>query len=167
MSDLIPCKKTLAITSHRILASDLNEHQTVYGGRLLEMLDGTASISATRLARCQTVTASLDQTNFITPFELDDSFCIETYVSGVGNRSIEVFAKIIGEHLSTGKRFLGLTAFLTFVAFTSEKLPQIMPLSAEEKYVCASYHERQLLRKQNFKKQQCFNEQLNLKYPFD
>ena len=111
----LTCRQTLAITSHRVLASDLNEHETVYGGRLLEMLDGTASISAIRLARASNVTASVDELNFLAPFILNDSLCIESYVSGVGSRSIEVFAKIIGEHLTTGERFLGLTAFLTFV----------------------------------------------------
>ncbi|WP_420806225.1 hotdog domain-containing protein, partial [Liquorilactobacillus vini] len=55
---------------------DLNEHNTVYGGKLLEVLDGTASISATKFAQQQLVTASVDQFNFIAPFKLKDSFRI-------------------------------------------------------------------------------------------
>ena len=52
---------------------------------------------------------------------MQDSLCIESYVAGVVTlRSIEIFTKIIGEHLKTGERFLGLTAFLTFV--TMEKV---------------------------------------------
>ena len=46
------CKETLAITNHRVISEDINEHETVYGGRILEILDGTASTSAARLARC-------------------------------------------------------------------------------------------------------------------
>ena len=130
----LTCRQTLAITSHRVLASDLNEHETVYGGRLLEMLDGTASISAIRLARASNVTASVDELNFLAPFILNDSLCIESYVSGVGSRSIEVFAKIIGEHLTTGERFLGLTTFLTFVVPDKQIiLPQVTPITEEEK----------------------------------
>lgn len=167
MSNIMTCRQTLAVTSHRILASDLNEHETVYGGRLLEMLDGTASISASRLARSQVVTASMDQTNFIAPFELNDSFCIETYVSGIGKRSIEVFAKIIGEHLKSGERFIGLTAFLTFVAEKEITFTTLEAQSAEEKFVCQGYQQRQQIRMQNLHQQQQFNRQLSLKHPWD
>ena len=144
MSEPMTCRQTLAVTSHRVLAGDLNEHETVYGGRLLEMLDGTASISAARLAKSVSVTASMDQTNFIAPFGLQDSFCIETYVSGCGKRSIEVFAKIIGEHLQTGERYIGLTSFLTFVVTDkSVSLRKIIPETAEEKIINAGYEKRQ------------------------
>src|SRR5699024_8474890 len=139
----LTCRQTLAITSHRVLASDLNEHETVYGGRLLEMLDGTASISAIRLARASNVTASVDELNY--------SLCIESYVSGVGSRSIEVFAKIIGEHLTTGERFLGLTAFLTFVVPDKQIiLPQVTPITEEEKIICAGYKDRKLEKTKKF-----------------
>ena len=72
MSETISCRQTLAVTSHRVLASDLNEHETVYGGALLALLDGTASISASRFARSQCVTAALDQVNFNEPLVLKD-----------------------------------------------------------------------------------------------
>lgn len=168
MIESVTCRQTLSISNHRVFASDLNEHETVYGGRLLELLDGAASIAASRLARVETVTASIDQLNFIAPFKLQDSLCIESYVVGVGHRSIEVFTKIIGEHLQTGERFLGLTAFLTFV--TTEKtpnLPAITPVTAEEHFICAGYSQRKAQRLANFKNQQAFNQQINLNYPWD
>ena len=156
----LTCRQTLAITSHRVLASDLNEHETVYGGRLLEMLDGTASISAIRLARASNVTASVDELNF--------SLCIESYVSGVGSRSIEVFAKIIGEHLTTGERFLGLTAFLTFVVPDKQIiLPQITPITEEEKIICAGYKDRKLEKSKKFARQKELNQHISLHLPWD
>lgn len=168
MSKSLACRQTLALTSHRVLAGDLNEHETVYGGRLLEMLDGTASISAARLAKSVNVTASMDQTNFIAPFGLQDSFCIETYVSGCGKRSIEVFAKIIGEHLQTGERYIGLTSFLTFVVTDkSVSLEKIIPETAEEKMINAGYEKRQENRMTNLRSQKEFNNSLSLKYPWD
>lgn len=164
----LTCRQTLAITSHRVLASDLNEHETVYGGRLLEMLDGTASISAIRLARASNVTASVDGLNFLAPFILNDSLCIESYVSGVGSRSIEVFAKIIGEHLTTGERFLGLTAFLTFVVPDKQIiLPQITPITEEEKIICAGYKDRKLEKSKKFARQKELNRHISLHLPWD
>ncbi|KRM26769.1 acyl-CoA thioester hydrolase [Ligilactobacillus acidipiscis DSM 15836] len=151
-----------------MLTGDLNEHETVYGGRLLEMLDGTASISASRLAKSVSVTASMDQTNFIAPFGLQDSFCIETYVSGCGKRSIEVFAKIIGEHLQTGERYIGLTSFLTFVVTDkSVSLRKIIPETAEEKMINAGYEKRQENRISSLRTQKEFNSSLSSDYPWD
>ncbi|WP_270334432.1 acyl-CoA thioesterase [Ligilactobacillus acidipiscis] len=168
MSEPMTCRQTLAVTSHRVLAGDLNEHETVYGGRLLEMLDGTASISAARLAKSVSVTASMDQTNFIAPFGLQDSFCIETYVSGCGKRSIEVFAKIIGEHLQTGERYIGLTSFLTFVVTDkSVSLRKIIPETAEEKMINAGYEKRQENRISSLRTQKEFNSSLSSDYPWD
>lgn len=168
MSEPMTCRQTLAVTSHRVLAGDLNEHETVYGGRLLEMLDGTASISAARLAKSVSVTASMDQTNFIAPFGLQDSFCIETYVSGCGKRSIEVFAKIIGEHLQTGERYIGLTSFLTFVVTDkSVSLRKIIPETAEEKIINAGYEKRQENRISSLRTQKEFNSSLSSDYPWD
>lgn len=168
MNETVTCRETLAVTVHRVLESDLNEHHTVYGGRLLEMIDGTASIASARLAREGTVTASVDNLNFIKPFVIQDSFCIEAYVSGVGSRSIEVFVKVIGEHLNTGERFLGLTAFLTFVVPNKTKdLRPIVPVTPEEKLVCDGYPERVAKRKANFKAQKEFNENLTLTFPWD
>ncbi|MFT8669577.1 MAG: hotdog domain-containing protein [Liquorilactobacillus hordei] len=139
----IYCSQTITITEHRILANDLNEHQTVFGGRLLELLDGTASISAARTAHNSTVTAAVNQFDFIAPLKLDDSLTIKSYVSGIGNSSIEVFAKIIGEHLNSGKRFIAATSFLTFV-LTDKKieLPTLVPQSPEEITICNSYSQR-------------------------
>ena len=37
MSNLITCRQTLSISNHRVFVNDLNEHETVYGGRLLEL----------------------------------------------------------------------------------------------------------------------------------
>lgn len=168
MSEPMTCRQTLAVTSHRVLTGDLNEHETVYGGRLLEMLDGTASISASRLAKSVSVTASMDQTNFIAPFGLQDSFCIETYVSGCGTRSIEVFTKIIGEHLQTGERYIGLTSFLTFVVTDkSFSLRKIIPETAEEKMINAGYEKRQENRISSLRTQKEFNNSLSLNYPWD
>lgn len=161
------CKETLAITNHRVIAEDINEHETVYGGRILEILDGTASTSAARLARTQTVTAAIDDVNFIAPFALHDSFCVESYVTGVGTHSIEVFAKVVGEHLLTGERFLGMTAFFTFVILDKSVEPEpIIPESHEEKMLCKGYEQRRKRKKAALNDRLSFNHQLSIDLPY-
>ena len=167
MSETISCRQTLAVTSHRVLASDLNEHETVYGGALLALLDGTASISASRFARSQCVTAALDQVNFIEPFVLNDSLCIESYVTGHGKRSLEVFVKVIGEHLDTGERFLGMTAFLTFVVLDKKvTLPELSAETPEEQSLCAGFQKRKACRRQKIAEQRKLQASLSLDFPW-
>src|SRR5699024_757664 len=163
----LKCSDTLSISNHRVFSSDLNEHNTVFGGKTLMTIDDNSSIAASRIARIETVTASIDQVNFILPFGLQDSMCTESYVSGVGSRSIEVFTKIIGEHLKTGKRFLGLTCFSTFVVTDkSIVLPSIVPDSDEAEYVCSSYQKRQSERLEKLLEQEKFNQNISLKFPW-
>lgn len=163
----IDCSRTLSISNHRVFSSDLNEHNTVFGGKILATIDDNSSIPASRVARIETVTASIDQVNFILPFKLQDSMCTESYVSGVGSRSIEVFTKIIGEHLKTGERFLGLTCFSTFVVIDKNiELPSIHPDNPEAEYVCQGYKERQDERMKKLLTQEKFNENISLDFPW-
>lgn len=165
--ETIKCSQTLSISNHRVFVTDLNEHQTVFGGKTLMTIDDNSSIAASRVARIETVTASVDQVNFILPFKLQDSMCTESYVSGAGTRSIEVFTKIIGEHLKTGERFLGLTCFSTFVVPDSNiVLPSIVPDSDEAEYVCAGYKERQGNRLEKLMAQEKFNKNISLDFPW-
>jgi len=166
--EILKSSDTLSISNHRVFSSDLNEHNTVFGGKTLMTIDDNSSISASRVARIETVTASIDQVNFILPFGLQDSMCTESYVSGVGTRSIEVFTKIIGEHLKTGERFLGLTCFSTFVVTDSNiVLPTLEPDNDEAKFVSSEYKDRQAERLTKLMKQEKFNQNISLKFPWN
>ena len=126
----------------------------------MSWIDNTASISAARHSRGITVTASIDSLDFLHPLPSNHSVCIESYVSGVGKSSMEVFCKIMGEDLMTGERYLAATSFSTFVSMKSELnptvvVPLIEPTTKEEKLVCSGYekrHEKRLLNRE-------FNEQ--------
>lgn len=47
----ITCNQTRVVTTHRVMSADLNEHETMFGGKLLAMVDAEASLAAVRLAR--------------------------------------------------------------------------------------------------------------------
>lgn len=161
--------ETRTIQTHLILPGDTNRHNTLYGGNLMRMIDNVAAISFTRFTRTLGVTASMDVLNFIKPLPISHSVCIETMVSGVGNKSAEVFVKVIGEDLKTGERYLAATAFLTFVVVEDlpESLPQIVAVTEEEKYVAAGYEERKRKRKEDRKHDAEFQENLSIDLPWE
>ena len=140
---MLTCSQTRAVQSHIIMPAHLNGHHFLYGGQMMMWLDETAGISAMRLTRQPTVTATIDQFNFVAPMKENDSICIETFVSGVGKKSLEVFCKVIGEELYSGKRYLAATGFMTWaVPNLVTPLPSLHPETAEEKLICAGYHAR-------------------------
>lgn len=147
------CSVSKVIQTHRIFPFDLNPFGFLFGGKLMTLIDDAASISVSRHCRRGAVTASLDQLNFLKPLHSNDSVCVESYVSGAHNRSMEVFVKVIGENLSTGERYLAATCFTTFVAVPSHMneeteftVPQVVPVTDEEKMVCQGYEERRSSR---------------------
>jgi len=140
------------------MPSHTNSFGNLFGGQLLYFLDNSASISQTRLSNTLSMTASLDNMNFLKPLPEGNSVCIESYVTGTGDTSVEVFAKIVGEDLMTGERYIAATSFLTFVALPENKddfvMPKIVPESEEEKFLCAGYEERKAERIKQRKRDQ-------------
>ena len=122
-------------TSH-VFPESTNNHKTLFGGQLMRDIDDIASIAAMRHCRSEVVTASTDSVDFLYPITPDDSVCLEAYVTFTGKSSMEVFVKVIAEHLLSGERKIGATAFLTFVSLDQNKkplsVPKVIPETEEE-----------------------------------
>jgi len=135
--------ETIATSTFRIFPNQLNNHGTVFGGQMMAWLDDVTSVSAQRFARAEIVTGSFDHIRFEQPAKIGDALEIQAYVSGVGTRSLEVFAKLIGEHLMSGERFLVGTAFATYVVTNPHYVaPSLDYDFAEAKQIHAGYAQR-------------------------
>lgn len=165
----VTCNDTLSVSIHRVFNADLNEHGTVFGGRLLELVDGEASVAAMRVTRSTVVTAAMDHVQFLKPFKLQDSMCMEAYVTGLGHRSLEVFVKVIGEHLRTGERFLGFTCLMTYVIQDPDKrvlYDEIEPCNDEQRAIIAGYERRRKHRAENRQYQKEMLKAVTIKKPW-
>lgn len=132
-------------STYSIMPTDLNTKGTLYGARLLEFADNLAGSVAIRHVRGPVTTASVDSYDFIKPFKVGHFLFIETFVSGVGNQSVEICVKFIGEDHLTGERFLGGLAFLTFRAKGLKKdelVPGIIGETKEEIKIIEDYSAR-------------------------
>ncbi|NUU59313.1 acyl-CoA thioesterase [Paenibacillus agri] len=145
------CRESRVFKTGRVFPNDVNNHKTLFGGKLMSGIDEVASISAMRHCRINVVTASTDSVDFLRPIEPSDSVCFESFVSWTGRTSIEVFVKIIAENLYTGERAVAATSFLTFVAIGEDgkpaAVPSVIPETDEEKLISESAEERAELRK--------------------
>jgi acyl-CoA hydrolase len=145
------CNQSRVVRTSRIFPNDVNNHNTLFGGKLMSDMDMLASISATRHSRKECVTASTDSVDFLSPITPQDSVCYESFVTWTGNTSLEVFVKIIAENLMSGERKIAATAFFTFVALDGNgkpaKVPGIIPETEEEKKLFETGKERAEKRK--------------------
>lgn len=145
------CRESRVFKTGRVFPNDVNNHKTLFGGKLMSTIDEVASISAMRHCRANVVTASTDSVDFLLPIRPTDSVCFESFVSWTGRTSIEVFVKVISENLYTGERAVAATSFLTFVAVAEDGtpllVPTIVPETDEEKLISESANERSELRK--------------------
>jgi acyl-CoA hydrolase len=147
------CRESLCVKISRVFPPDLNNHKTLFGGKLMAYIDDIASISAYRHARAEVVTASTDSVDFLCPIRQSDSVSLTSYVTWTGNSSMEVFVKVISEKLKTGERRIAATAFLTFVAIDDDgnpiPVPKVIPESVEEKKLFDTARSRAEIRKQH------------------
>lgn len=144
-------KESRVIRTSRVFPNDVNNHNTLFGGKLMSDIDMVASIAAARHSRCGCVTASTDSVDFLSPISVTDSVCFEAYVSWTGKSSVEVFVKVVAEDLMSGNRRMAATAFLTFVALNENgkvtSVLQIIPETDEEKKLFETGEERAKARK--------------------
>lgn len=165
------CRESRSVHTARVFPNDFNDHNTLFGGKLMSDVDMIASIAATRHSRAEAVTASTDSVDFLHPINPSDSVCYEAFVSYTGTTSMEVFVKIIKENLRTGERVLAATAFLTFVALDDNKkpitVPKVIPETEEEKKLFETGPERAKRRKERREQSKKIASFFTTKKPWD
>lgn len=146
------CKQTKAISERLVFDGDLNDKGTLFGGKILSLLDENAGLSAFKYTNVKFATANYDHINFWNPITTKDVFKIESYVTGAKNRSIEVFTKMIITDLKSRESKIAFTSFCTLVTlrqYGNVEFPNLIPETDEEKYLVDGYSERLTERQSN------------------
>lgn len=107
-------KNTIVEGNYNIYPSYLNRHNTLFGGQILYWLDEIMGLVVRKYTSIPFVTASIDNYQFIDAVPKEDMVTLKSYVSGVGNRSIEIFVEVSAfNHTTRETRLIG-TCFATF-----------------------------------------------------
>jgi acyl-CoA hydrolase len=164
-------RETRCFKISRVFPTDVNNHETLFGGKLMSYIDDIASISASKLCRVTAVTASTDSVDFLYPIRPIDSVSLESFVTWTGKSSMEVFVKVIREDLRSGERKIAATSFLTFVALDEQNnkisIPRIIPETEEEKKLFETAEHRTEMRKHRREESKKFADYLVTKYPWE
>src|SRR4029453_16531606 len=92
---------------------------------------------ATRHARSQVVTASVDDLQFLHPIRVGDMIILRAWLNATFSTSMEVEVEVCSEEGLTGERQTTSRAFLTFVAVDENghprSVPPLVPETEEER----------------------------------
>jgi acyl-CoA hydrolase len=137
MSEKHTPESTLAITTEIVLPNDTNTLGNLMGGKLLHWMDVIAAISAHRLCKRVSVTASVNNVSFNAPIKLGDIVTLRAKVSRSFKSSMEIFIDVYVEDRSTSDKIKVNEAIYTFVAVDQLgnpiPVPEVSPETEEEK----------------------------------
>lgn len=120
-------KESATITTQIMSPQDVNLAGNVHGGVIMRHIDVVGGAVATRHARGNCVTASIDRLDFHSPVYPGDMVTFRASLNLVGKSSMEVGVKVITENLITGEAYHTASAYLTYVALDNNRNPKAVP----------------------------------------
>lgn len=125
-------KESATITTQIMTPQDVNLAGNVHGGVIMRLIDVVGGAVATRHARGNCVTASIDRLDFHSPVYPGDMVTFKASLNLVGKTSMEVGVKVITENLITGEVHHTASAYCTYVALDKDRRPrEVSPLILE------------------------------------
>jgi acyl-CoA hydrolase len=121
-----------------VFPTHTNPLGTLFGGRVLELMDISASIASQRFCRQLVVTASTEPVDFRNPVYVGDILEIKSRVAWVGNTSMIVRCEVFAENPLSAERRLCTIGHMNFVALDAagkpSRVPRLRVKSAMEKH---------------------------------
>jgi acyl-CoA hydrolase len=111
-----------------VFPQDTNPIGTLYGGTAMKWMDEVAFLTATRFARRQVVTVSMDRVDFKTPIPRGNIVELIGEVTRIGNTSVTVTVSILREDPLSGVQELAIQGELVMVAVDEKMQPvRVLP----------------------------------------
>jgi acyl-CoA hydrolase len=101
----------------------VEQHDTLFGGTAMHLMDEVAFITATRFSRLRMVTVSSDKIDFKKPIPHGTIIELIGQVVKVGNTSLQVRVDIFTEQMYSDEREIAVSGNFTFVAIDENKNP--------------------------------------------
>lgn len=120
-------KDSSVIMAQAMIPQDANPAGNVHGGVIMKLIDTCAAVVASRHARSNTVTASIDRLDFHHPVYVGDLLHLKGSLNMVGRTSMEVGVRVEAENLMTGEVRHTASAYITMVALDAKGRPRKVP----------------------------------------
>jgi acyl-CoA hydrolase len=145
-----PVRESVSEMSEFALPNDANSLGTLFGGKVMALVDLAGALAAVRHARCAVLTASVDYMTFLHPIHIGQLVVLRSQVNRVFRTSMEAGVKVYVEDLRTREVKHTCSAYLTFVAVDKDgrriEVAPVVPETIEEKRRYEDAGERRRLR---------------------
>lgn len=132
-----PVSDSQSERSEIIFPGDTNALGNLFGGRLMQFIDLTGAMAASRHSRAVTVTASMDHLDFVAPVKVGDLLILKASVNRAYRTSMEVGVRVMVEDVRAQRLRHVSSAYLTFVAVDREGnkllVPPVIPETDHQK----------------------------------
>jgi uncharacterized protein (TIGR00369 family) len=125
--------ESMLIMAQTMNPQDANPAGNVHGGVIMKLIDTIAGAVATRHARSNVVTVSIDRLVFYSPVFVGDLLTLKASLNMAGTTSMEVGVRVETENLLLGQIRHTASAYLTMVALGTDGRPlKVPPLILEK-----------------------------------
>lgn len=131
-------KETVEVTnSELVIPPHTNHIGTIFGGKVLELMDITGAMAAMRFANEDVVTASIDAVDFKKPIELGDIIEVKGKVIHTATTSMVVRVDIFRVGKTDRQKDFSCRGYLVFVAITPDgkatEVPTLKVVTEDDK----------------------------------
>lgn len=120
-----------------VFPNDLNAHGTLFGGRVMQIIDSLAAIVAKRHTGRVCVTLGIDSVRFLNPARHGDILVCMASINKTWRTSMEVGVKVMAEDFRTLAQKHILSAYFTFVPIDDHHKPvpviPVLPVTPDQK----------------------------------
>lgn len=111
-----------------VFPSDLNAHHTMFGGRVVALMDKCAGMCVGRWAHKTPVTASIDAIQFGVPIEQGQMVEIVARIVFVGRTSCVVLVRVYAQDIQSGSKEYCCEGYFTMVCLNEHGKPVEIPM---------------------------------------
>jgi acyl-CoA hydrolase len=119
-----------------VLPEDTNPRGTIFGGRVLALVDKCAAVAALRHARGEVVTVSFDSVEFRHTVRVGNILVLHGRLNAAFGSSMEIEVEVLAEDPATGVRTQTTRALVTMVAIGDDgrpaKVPPLLPIDEDD-----------------------------------
>lgn len=155
--------ETLVESWELVLPQHANHHGTAFGGQIMEWMEMSATISASRLCKTYPLLASIDDIHFLGAIKVGERIIITAQVNNSFTTSMEVGVRVDAIGLGEQEPRNVNTAYFTFVAINGDgKKARLPPLLAKTEEEIKRYDEAIARRQVRLDRRKIRNEKVEL-----
>jgi len=156
MSNQVPERQVAdsrVVMTEIVLPEDTNHRGSVFGGRVLALMDKCAAVAAIRHARGEVLTISMDTVEFRNPVVAGQILILNGWINAAFGSSMEIEVEVLSEDTASGARNLTTRAFVTMVAVDEagrpRRVPKLLAMDDDEARRAEEATRRRKIRLQN------------------